>query len=371
MKRFTQFLIVAVMGTCAIKAQNIHFSDVNFKAAIIKAYPTLDANKDGEISQSEAETLTVIRNLSNYPNVYDATGIEGFTNLTELNLGNLINLNKIEVKNLLKLTTLNLRANKLTGTLDISTLSNLTNLELNNNQLTGVIFPQDSKLKIVYINDNALTSIDLSELKDLQRIFLVNNKLDALSFTQNLNLERIHINGNLLKNLDVSGLTKLNWFSAESNQLEQIKFSNNPLLKTILAKNNVLTNFDFMDGVDNNITLINVEGNPNFAKLKKDCNDLIVTVVNTSVEDNCNDLSSQNYQKSEIKIYPTLAKDFINVRSNFKLGNYKIFDFSGRLLLSGNIEKSNKIDINNLENGIYYLTLNVGESVVTQRFVKQ
>ncbi|WP_300670427.1 T9SS type A sorting domain-containing protein [Soonwooa sp.] len=367
-KIFTIFGLV-MMGASAVNAQIINFPDANFKAAIIKAYPAVDANKDGQISETEALTLTSIRNLSNYPNIYDATGIEYFTNLTELNLGDLINLNKIDVSKNTKVTTLNLRNNKLTGVLDVSALDKMTNIELNKNLLTGIIFPQNSKLKIVYINENALTTIDLSELKDLQRLFLVTNKLTSLDVSQNPNLERIHINDNQLTTLDLSGLTKLNWFSAESNKLTAITFSNNPLLKTILTKNNQLTSFDFMDGFDNNITLINVESNPNFNLIKKDCNDIIVNVPNTTVETNCS-LAVDNQAANNIKIYPTLAKDFITVEGDVKNISFQIFNLSGQLLQSG-ILNTSKIDVSKLSKATYILVLKTDEKLIKQSFIKQ
>ncbi|WP_313028172.1 T9SS type A sorting domain-containing protein [Soonwooa sp.] len=369
MKRFFTTFSLLIMGASAANAQNINFPDANFKAAIIKAYPAVDANKDGQISETEALTLTAIRNLSNYPNIYDATGIEYFTNLTELNLGDLINLNKIDVSKNTKVTTLNLRNNKLTGVLDVSALDKMTNIELNKNQLTGIIFPQNSKLKIVYINENALASIDLSELKDLQRLFLVNNKLTSLNVLQNTNLERIHINNNQLTTLDLSGLTKLNWFSAESNQLTNIAFKNNPLLKTILAKNNQLTSFDFMDGTLNNVTLINVEGNSNFNLIKKDCEDQIVSVQNITVETNCA-MSVDNQTANGIKIYPTLVKDFINVEGDFKNPSFQIFNMSGQLLQSGVLNAS-KIDVSKLSKATYIFVLKTNDKLIKQSFIKQ
>lgn len=369
MKRFFTILSGFIMVANLANAQIINFPDANFKAAIIKAYPAVDSNKDSQISQDEAKSLTSIRNLANYPNIYDATGIEYFTNLTELNLGDLINLNKIDLSQNTKLTTLNLRKNKLVGTLDISSLSNLTNLDLNNNQLSEVIFPTNSKLKIVYINDNQLTSIDLSELKDLQRLFLVNNQLSNLNFSQNINLERIHINGNQLTSLNLSGLTKLNWFSAESNILSNITFSNNPLLKTILVKNNQLISFDFMDGFVNNITLINIEANTGFKLIKKDCNDSIVVVSGTFVQDNCATMSTHNFDNKAINIYPSLVNNIINVRNADFIVDYQIFDTSGKILKSDSLRDS-AINVDFLPKGNYILIITTKNKVTSHSFIK-
>lgn len=370
MKKFFIFLSVLSAGATFYNAQNINFPDANFKAAIIKAYPAVDANKDNQISEDEAKTLTGIRNLANYPNIVDATGIEFFTNITELNLGGLLNLNKIDVSKNVNLKSLNLRNNKLTGTLDISKLDNLTNLELNNNQISEVIFPQSSKLKIVYINDNKLTNIDLSTLKDLQRLFLVNNQLTALNLKENINIERIHINNNQIASLDLSGLTKLNWFSAESNQLGAIKFSNNPLLKTILAKDNRLISFDFKDGFTNNITTINVEANPGFNLIKKDCNDIVTAVTNAVIEDDCEVMSTNEASKNVVKVYPTLVKDFMTINNIKDINTYQIIDYSGRVVKAANLQ-NNTLDVSALQKGNYILILKNKEKSISHTFIKQ
>lgn len=368
MKKLSTFLTLVAVGTITVKAQIINFPDVNFKKAIIKAYPAVDANKDGEISQDEAKTLTNIRSLSNLPSIYDATGIEYFTNITELNLSGHITINKIDVSANVKLTTVNLKNNKLTGVFDASNLINLTNLELTDNKLEDIIFPQNPKIKFLYVNNNPLTKIDLSSFTDLQRLTLVNNGLTELIFGNNTELVNANINGNKLTSVSLKGLAKLNWFSAESNQLTNIIFNNNPLLKTIIAKSNLLTSLDFMDDIVNNITLLNVEANPDFKLIKKDCKDQIVAVANTTVEDDCSTLSVTE-TKDSIKIYPTAVSDVINLSSQYKSLDYEIIDISGKKVKNGVVDNA-QIRLNNLSPGSYFLILKSDKIISKHRFIK-
>lgn len=368
MKKLSTFLAVIAIGSIAVKAQIINFPDVNLKKAIIKAYPAVDANKDGEISQDEAKTLTNIRGLANLPNIYDATGVEYFTNITELNLSGLINLNKIDVSSNVKLATVNLKNNKLTGTFDASNLVNLTNLELTDNKFENIIFPQNPKIRFLYVNNNQLTKVDLSSFASLQRLTLVNNRLTELIFGNNPELVNVNINTNKLSEVSLKGLAKLNWFSVESNQLTNISFENNPLLKTVIAKNNLLTSLDFMDGITNNLTILNLEGNPDFKLIKKDCKDQIVEVANTIVEDNCSSLSVAE-TKDIIKIYPTVVSDVINISSVYQSIEYEIIDMSGKRVKNGVVGKG-QINLNNLSQGTYFLILKSDKITSKHRFIK-
>ena len=69
-------------------------------------------------------------------------------------------------------------------------------------------------------------------------------------------------------------------------------------------------------------------------------------------------LSTTETQKSTTQIYPNPAKDFISIKSE-KTENlsYQIFDISGKLILSGKSKSNEKIDIQTLEKGNYFLQI--------------
>ena len=69
-------------------------------------------------------------------------------------------------------------------------------------------------------------------------------------------------------------------------------------------------------------------------------------------------LSTTETQKSNKQIYPNPAKDFIAIK-NEKTENlsYQIFDISGKLILSGKSKSNEKIDIQTLEKGNYFLQI--------------
>ena len=69
-------------------------------------------------------------------------------------------------------------------------------------------------------------------------------------------------------------------------------------------------------------------------------------------------LSTTETQKSATQVYPNPAKDFITIK-NEKTENlsYQIFDVLGKIIMSGKSKSNEKIDIQTLEKGNYFLQL--------------
>lgn len=364
MKKALLFLFVGGF----FSAQNVEFTDINFKNAIIKAYPAVDANIDHQISFEEAKTLTSMRNLASYPLITNVKGIEAFINLTELSLTQK-DFKTIDVSKNTKLTTLNLRENKLAGTLDVSSLSALKTLELNSNALVEVVLPLNGNIETLYINENKLTEIDVRTLPNLKRLFLVNNQIAALDLSQNTILERLHIDKNKVTNLDLTNLTKLNWMSVNDNLLTNITFRNNPVLKTILAQNNKIKILNFQDGFTNMLTVINLTGNATFNKIIKDCDDTLPSNVSVAIEDNCI-LGTQNEVLNSVKFYPNPVTDQIYFSENLQIQNYQILNVEGKVVRSENVLILKSLEVSTLEKGVYLLKLKTKKGDLVHRFIK-
>ncbi|MCA1752540.1 MAG: T9SS type A sorting domain-containing protein, partial [Flavobacteriales bacterium] len=70
-------------------------------------------------------------------------------------------------------------------------------------------------------------------------------------------------------------------------------------------------------------------------------------------------------------IFPNPAKDHIRVRSDLERWDYRIFDVSGRLLLSGqNVHGEGAIPVNALSPGLYKLSIQSGNAYFSGTFVK-
>ncbi|OJV33289.1 MAG: hypothetical protein BGO29_06270 [Bacteroidales bacterium 36-12] len=71
-----------------------------------------------------------------------------------------------------------------------------------------------------------------------------------------------------------------------------------------------------------------------------------------------------------VSLYPNPAKDILNIRSDQRIDAIDIFDISGRL--SAVYSGSNyKFDISDLDQGIYYLQINIAGRYTTLKFIKR
>jgi hypothetical protein len=71
--------------------------------------------------------------------------------------------------------------------------------------------------------------------------------------------------------------------------------------------------------------------------------------------------------KTAWKLYPNPVIDQLQVDMGEPMISYKIYDFSGKLLLLGN---QGSLDISNLSNGIYSIEITSDRQQQTMRFMK-
>lgn len=87
---------------------------------------------------------------------------------------------------------------------------------------------------------------------------------------------------------------------------------------------------------------------------------------------NCTILSLSQFNSSIIELYPNPCFDFISIKnhSKFKYNQYEIMNTLGQFIESKSFN-SDKIDIQNLDIGVYYLVLKHNEQKYFTRFIKQ
>jgi surface protein len=79
--------------------------------------------------------------------------------------------------------------------------------------------------------------------------------------------------------------------------------------------------------------------------------------------------TTETLTNNEVSIYPNPAKDFIHIKNVKDFNYYKIFDFSGRLILSGNLNDG-KIDISSLAKENYILQIMAKDKIHSIKFIK-
>ena len=100
-------------------------------------------------------------------------------------------------------------------------------------------------------------------------------------------------------------------------------------------------------------------------------------LLGTPVERHNQTLTTQDYQKlipqpqdRDLQVYPNPFKDEFYV-GNPDAVSYEIYDFSGKLVLKGRIDKQ-KVSAQKMQNGVYIIKIVMKDgSAVTKKMIKQ
>lgn len=140
------------------------------------------------LTEANKQAIEAVTSLNiNDKNLTDISGIEYFTQLTELNCSN----------------------NQLTA-LPVEKLTNLTSLYCINNQLTALLVGNLTQLKNLSCSYNQLTALSVENLTNLTSLYCNNNQLTALSVGSLTKLTSLNCNDNRLTELDITSVTNLN-----------------------------------------------------------------------------------------------------------------------------------------------------------------
>jgi Leucine-rich repeat (LRR) protein len=195
--------------------QNVNIPDANFKACLV-GNSAINTNGDSQIQVSEAASFNGEINCYNM-NISDLTGVESFTDLTNLTCSN-NQLTSIDLSYNTALTFLNCANNQLTS-IDVSGATALSFLRVSENQLTILDVSTNTALTFLYCLYNQLINLDLRN---------GNNTEMTVSLTDNPDL--------LCINVDDSQWSSENWFEIDTQHffsedcnmtsLEDIKLNN-------------------------------------------------------------------------------------------------------------------------------------------------
>ena len=202
-----------------INAEN--FPDENFRNWLLsQSYGT-----DGVITDSEMGSISKIDASSS--GIVDLTGIEYFTLLTELILGN---YDEESQENWNRITTLDLSSNprlrkldidnNLVSALDVTNCPDLAILSCNYNQLTELDLTGNAQLGILSCSGNQLTELDFTNNAKLNQLYCDNNLLTTLDLNGKAELMILNCYNNNLTSLDVTGCTDLFQLYCYNNQIK-------------------------------------------------------------------------------------------------------------------------------------------------------
>lgn len=226
----------------------IHIADNHFETILIEQGIDSDGIVNQQILKSDAEEVTQLNlNIStNFGQIVDLTGIEGFTNITSLSADGQ-KIKNIDLGYNTKLDTIYLNGNQLT-TIDVSNNLDLILLEVQANELRTInglskseklkyvnlsfnnfeeIRINNESIEVILISHNLLKSIDTNEAVHLKNILIILNQLTTVDFSSNILLETLVISGNKLQNINLENNTSLTHLYSSSNLLTTLDVSNN------------------------------------------------------------------------------------------------------------------------------------------------
>lgn len=233
--------------------------DNHFEIILIEQGIDSDGIINQQMLKTDAEKVSLLNlNLSSdFGEIIDLTGIEGFVNITLLSAAG----HKIE-------------------NIDLSLNTKLDTLLLQGNYLSGIDIGENPKLIFVDVQSNELTSINgLSNATNLKKLNLSWNNLEEFSI-HNESIEVLHLSQNLLESIDTNGAVNLKNILLTSNELTTVDFSTNILLETLLISNNKIQNIDLEHNSNlthlyissNSLTKLSVSNNQELVDLRVDRN---------------------------------------------------------------------------------------------------
>lgn len=168
-------------------------------------------------------------------NLTDISGIEYFTQLTELNCGK-NQLTALPVEKLTNLTRLYCYKNQLTA-LPVENLTNLTLLSCSYNQLTELPVESLTNLTSLYCDNNQLIALPVGNLTQLTELNCGTNLLTELGIEKLTRLKNLYCNNNQLTSLPVGKLNNLNVLNCHDNRLTELDITSVTSLNNLYCGN--------------------------------------------------------------------------------------------------------------------------------------
>ncbi|TDW51516.1 putative repeat protein (TIGR01451 family)/predicted secreted protein (Por secretion system target) [Flavobacterium sp. 270] len=364
------FLLFILLFSFVINAQTIVFKDQNFKTILLVAsinnsiakdlqgnFTSVDKNGDYEIQVEEAKNISWL-DLRNSL-ISDIEGIENFSQLIHLDLGNegSVNYNTLKVLKismLTKLQYLNCQANYDLNNLDFAGCTNLTALNCSSTKPGALDLRSFTKLETIECDNTYLTSLNVSGLINLKTLLSSGNQFTILDLTSCKNLTEVTMHTGQLVTLDISGLTQLQKINVYNNKLTSFKLSGCTSLTHVDAWINKLPTLDvsnlknltYLNLLSNELETLNLKNSNNLEDINCDNNKIEALDVKDLV--NLKNLSCSRNNLTSIDVTNLKKLEWLIVSFN-KLENLDISTCP--LLANLHINNNNLIFINQ-KNGI-------------------
>jgi uncharacterized repeat protein (TIGR01451 family) len=213
------FTLLIALVSITINAQIVNIPDPNLKAQLV-SYDDgqgfiLDANGDGEIQVSEAQSMTILSIGQGDESITDLTGIEAFINMESFSC-NQMSITTLDLSPFTHLKEASCGDNPFLTTVNVTGLAELRHLELEIAAITNIIgLSSLVSLKYFDISQNPMTSIDLTGLASLRKFICLSGQLSSIVFPEPNQLKALYLANNPFSSLDI---TPLHYVEPESEE---------------------------------------------------------------------------------------------------------------------------------------------------------
>ncbi len=248
---------------------------------------------------------------------------------------------------------------------------------IENGNINLGLFP---KLQQINFSGTGLTNLVTNNNPMLYDINVENSNLTTLDFSSNLNLETIIVKNSNLQSVNMNNLQFVKYVDLSNNKLPSLDFSNLFNLSTCYVYNNLLTSLSVKNGSLE--AAVAFAGNPNLQYICCDANETVyvqnqcnaLDYSNTTVTTNCSSLNlsteNQEFTENRLALYPNPASSILNIATKAIIDSISVSDINGRFVAT-NLLDSNKIDVQNLQSGIYFIRIESNSESKTLKFVKE
>ena len=270
-------------------------------------------------------------------------------------------------------------------TLNLENLINLRKLTYFGNLTTLNI---SDCVKLIEINigyvtaqDISLSSLDTTNQPLLINLYISNTNITSLDLSANLNLENVYVQGNQLQSINFGNLYYVRNLYCEDNQLTSLDLNNFQNLDVLSCSNNNLTELKLKNFRIEQY--INFDGNPNLQYVCCDAEQRVYiqnqallygnydAIVNSDCSSNglLGTVKVENL-KDKISLFPNPAREYVTINNAETIENVTLYDVNGRTIkIINGVAK--KIEISDLQSGIYFIKIKTKTAFETMKFMKE
>jgi len=270
-----------------VNSQIIDFPDTNLKSYLLHseigdviqiAYNLdgeifgIDTNNDGEIQISEANQvsrLAIDPSYYNFSNsISSLSGLEHFSNMTELIFVNVNSGNSLDIENLSSVEILRIFY-PTTQELNLVNMTSLTELRVTNVAFNSLDFTNCNcvNLEEVSLEESLINNVNVNSLVGLKNFNAYFVDLQSVDLSSNVNLEQLSLYATQVSQLDLSQNSNLINFALYLNGIIDVDLTVLPNLQgVVISDTNVSTldfsqspNLDYLSISDSNINFLNLK----------------------------------------------------------------------------------------------------------------